>query len=197
MKKLLAVLIALFSLATANAGINTLYSWKEGYEHGRKVNVMFEYSFSNNGIFDNVKRVEIAFLKYKNYLRHGGSFAFGWKKFESKGIRHVEGMYNFLLQIPYFGADRKILVVADMFSVIPFGGMALGLGLHSDDFPSAYKFSDSQDWLKDFVQNYVIARLKIGADIVIADGLAVQFLFTKDLTMEKAYSFGVGINVDF
>ncbi len=197
-KALLALAFAFAALpARADSVARELYKWNLSFENGRKAQVLFEYQWADNSAFDNVKRFEFGVLFYKRFLRHGPTYVFGWKDFSSKGIRQLEADYNFIIQLPYWGVRRQFLSVSRMFSVVPFAGAVVGVGLHTDDFPKPYKFSDTGDWLKDGVENYVVARLRAGADIVINPGLAVEISASKALTMEKGFTLEAGLNLDF
>jgi len=199
MKKI--VLLAIFALSilsqTAFAGYGTLSALNRSFISGRKVFVNIGYSSSENESFDNCKNIEVGVLTYKNYLRHGYSFLFGWEKLYSDGIRKIDFTYNFLLQFPYIGANREILAVGNNFTLVPFFGIAPGIGLRTSNFPDVEKFSDSGDWFRDTLENFIVMRIKGGVDFTVAPGLSFEFLISKNLTMDKATTYFAGINLDF
>ncbi|SNR93227.1 hypothetical protein [Desulfurobacterium atlanticum] len=199
MKKFIFLVGLAFSFLsqTALAGYGTLSALNRSFISGRKVFVNIGYSSSEKESFDNCKNIEIGVLTYKNYLRHGYSFLFGWEKFYSDGIRKIDFTYNFLLQFPYIGANREILAVGNNFTLVPFFGVAPGIGLRTDNFPDIKKFSDTGDWFRDTIENYVVMRVKGGFDLTVAPGLSFEFLISKNLTMDKATSYFAGVNLDF
>ncbi|WP_456397744.1 hypothetical protein [Desulfurobacterium sp.] len=199
MRKILSLIISIlcFSFSSAKAGYKTMYEFNKTYMSGRKSFVIIGYSASNEHAFNDCRNIEIGVLTYRNYLRHGYSFLFGWKNFESDGIRKIDFTYNFILQFPFIGANREIIAIGNSFTLVPFLGIGIGGGLRTDNFPDVYKFSDTGDWFRDTIENYVVARVKTGFDLTVAPGLAFQFMYSKNLTMDKASTVWAGINVDF
>ncbi len=180
----------------ASAGYNSLFSLNRSFVSGRKIFTTFGISSSKTASFDNCKNIEVGVLTYKNYLRHGYSLLVGWDKLYSDGIRKMDFTYNFLLQFPYIGANRKVVAVGNSFTLIPFIGVAPGIGVRSDG-SGLYEFSDSGDWFRDTLENYIVMKIKGGLDLTVAQGLSFEFLISKNLTMDKALSYFAGVNLDF
>ncbi len=138
----------------------------------------------------NYHNFNINILKKSNALLYGGGFTYG----TASDTFVVEGVYN------VFAALTDIVKA---FPLIPYFGIQTGIGYHeftATDKKKYHEFEPADSDFNDFEQilyNFIVTRLTCGLLIGINDDIGANLFIAKNLTMDRSFDVGFGLNLKF
>ncbi len=182
--------------------INNLNKLVESFNEGKRLEFAYNYVISSdtandNADLSNLNQFSIAYMQYKNWLRHGAGLDLGLLGVEDS--YQVQLTYMAAFQLTTFGAEKKSLRLGSSVGVVPYMGLKTGLAYANLYNSSTQEYNNNFIYEagaeSNFLNDNLVFKALIGSDFLISKTVAIGLEFSKAFTMQKSYDIGMHISL--